>query len=513
MKYREKPTAIIVGGVLTLIMLLIFMGIPLFNGVMLAFSDLNLREADNPWGGKIVGFDNFMAIFRNKDFIEALLNTLKINLVYILLLTVFAVFLAESLIRLDKGVQKFFVTFFLVPAFIPSMVIAHAASLLLPETAASGRFPWGAAIYAAVMTVKTAGIPLLFILESWQQDTGESPWGGLKRWAVSVVFVLIQLSAILTIDPDVLKNIPGFSAGVSLLDFIMAGEMGPAGPSQAAWLVQVSVQLILGIVAYFLLKAIFGSRKAWVYTYKYPDKSPLGFILPVLYTLFLAWFLYRPLLVGGARGLSAGLALLPDRNYMVFLKHTALLALVSLAGVPVSVLLARCFAGEGFLGGLTRALLILFVLTGNIGLHQYLFYKSLGLLNTWYGYAAHSFFPLMNSIVLAFILRRRIEPYGAEIWKPAFGLGMLHFISMWNSPYISITFSKTREGYTPAAFIESMARVRLIQAGAENAGQLDPREIILGLDLLLALVPVFLFLVFRRLLANSVLMSYARVKG
>ena len=166
-----------------------------------------------------------------------------------------------------------------------------------------------------------------------------------------------------------------------------------------------------------------------------------------------------------------------------------------------------------FLGRLTRVLLILFVLTGNIGLHQYLFYKSLGLVTTWFGYAVHSFFPVMNSIILAFILKRGTEPAGAEIWKPAFRLGLLHFIFMWNSPYISGTFSITRDGFTPAAFIESTARVRFSQAYAENAVQLDPQGIIMGLDLLLALVPVILFLVFRRLLADSVLMAYARVKG
>lgn len=514
MKNRGRSTAILIGGGLVLLLLLIFMGVPLVNGVVLAFSDLNYRESASIWSGKNVGFDNFSAIFRNKEFIDALVNTLRMNIIYIPMLMITAVLLAASLIRVDKKLQRFFVLFFLVPAFIPGMVTSHMASLLLSGTPISDHPVQSAVIYAVIMTVKTVGIPLLFILESWQQENGEIPWHGLKGWAAPAVFTLIQLTALLTTDPDVLNNMLGFSTGTSLLDFIRTGGTRSIGTSQAAWLIQVSVQLILGAAAYFLLKAIYGSRKIWAHTYKKPERSPLALILPVLYTLFLVWFLYRPLLVTGTGGMITGLSQLPDQYYSVLLKHTGLFVLVSLAGVPISVLLARCSIEDGFFGRLTKALLILFLLTGNIGMHQFLFYNGLGLLNTWYGYIAYAFFPVMNSLVLAFILRQqRTETTGAEIWKPAFALGLLHFIFMWNSSYIPGMFSTSREGYSPARFIESMAQVQLIQTDVEHTGELDPLRLIMGFDLLLALVPVILFLIFRRFLMNSVLLAYARVKG
>jgi len=510
---REKSTAVRTGGGLILLLLLIFMGIPLVNGAILAFSDVYSLEANITWHGKRTVFANFSSLFRNRDFMAALGNTLKLNLISMLFVVVVSVLLALSLIRLDKEFQKFFMLFFLVPAFIPGMVTTHAIGLSLYGLSASNRSSWGAVIYGIILTVKTAGIPLLFILESWQQEAWDSPWHGLSRWAAPVVFILIQLSSLLTADPDVLNNIPGFAVGSSLLDFIRAGTLRSVGTSQAAWLIQAAVQLILGSVAYFLIKAIFDSRNAWAYTYKKVDSSPLGFILPILYALFLVWFLYRPLLVDGIRGIIPALSQLSGERYGIVLKHTVLLLLVSLAGIPISILLARASLENGLFGRVTKALLVLFILTGNIGLHQVLFYDSLGLSGTWFGYVAYAFFPVMNSLVLAFILRqKKTEPYGSEILKPAFSLGLLHFIFMWNAPYISGTFSKLREGYTPARFVETMAQGLLRQA---DMRAMDPEslQMLMGFDLLLALVPVALFLIFRRYLVNSVLLAYARVKG
>jgi len=510
---REKSTAVRTGGGLILLLLLIFMGIPLVNGAILAFSDVYSLEANITWHGKRTVFANFSSLFRNRDFMAALGNTLKLNLISMLFVVVVSVLLALSLIRLDKEFQKFFMLFFLVPAFIPGMVTTHAIGLSLSGLSASDHSSRGAVIYGAIMTVKTSGIPLLFILESWQQEVRESPWYGLNRWAAPAVFILIQLSSLLTTDPDVLNNIMGFKAGPSLLDFIRAGAIRSVGTSQAAWLIQAAVQLILGSVAYFLIKAIFDSRNAWAYTYKKVDSSPLGFILPILYALFLVWFLYRPLLVDGIRGIIPALSQLSGERYGIVLKHTVLLLLVSLAGIPISILLARASLENGLFGRVTKALLVLFILTGNIGLHQVLFYDSLGLSGTWFGYVAYAFFPVMNSLVLAFILRqKKTEPYGSEILKPAFSLGLLHFIFMWNAPYISGTFSKLREGYTPARFVETMAQGLLRQA---DMRAMDPEslQMLMGFDLLLALVPVALFLIFRRYLVNSVLLAYARVKG
>lgn len=510
---RERSTADRTGGGLMLLLLLIFMGIPLVNGVMLAFSDVYSLEANITWNGGSPALANFSALFSNRDFTVALVNTLKLNLISMVLVVVTSVLLAVSLIRLDKEIKKFFVLFFLVPAFIPGMVTTHAVSLSLSGLSASDGFSWGAILYGIIMTVKTSGIPLLFLLDSWQQETRESPWHGLNRWAAPVVFILIQLSSLLTTDPDVLNNLLCFEAGSSLFDFIRVGAIRSVGTSQAVWLIQAAVQLILGMIAYLLIKAIFDSRMAWAYPCKKANSSPLGLILPILYALFLVWFLYRPLLVGGIQGIIPALSQLSAERYGIFLKHTVLLLLVSLAGIPVSILLARSCLEYGPFGRITKALLVLFILTGNIGLHQVLFYNSLGLSGTWFGYVAYAFFPVMNSLVLAFILRQqKSEPYGPVILKPAFSLGLLHFIFMWNAPYISGTFSKLRDGYTPARFVEAMAQ-GMIRRADVRAMEPESLQMLMGFDLMLTLVPVALFLLFRRHLANSVLLAYARVKG
>lgn len=90
---RERSTTVRTGGGLMLLLLLIFMGIPLVNGVMLAFSDAYSLEANFTWNGESSVFANFSALFGNRDFRVALVNTLKLNLISMVLVVVVSILL------------------------------------------------------------------------------------------------------------------------------------------------------------------------------------------------------------------------------------------------------------------------------------------------------------------------------------------------------------------------------------------------------------------------------------
>jgi len=109
----------------TLIAFVIAFLIPFVMGVYLSFT--NFTTITN---ARWVGFDNYVKIFANKEFINALLFTAKFAIVAVVTINVFALSLALLLTKGLKG-TNFFRTVFFMPNLIGGIVLGYIWQLIL----------------------------------------------------------------------------------------------------------------------------------------------------------------------------------------------------------------------------------------------------------------------------------------------------------------------------------------------------------------------------------------------
>ena len=99
--------------------------IPFVMGVYLSFC--KFKTITN---AKFIGFDNYIKIFADKDFINAFLFTLKFSAVSIITVNLFAFVLALALTRKIKGTNLFRTVFF-IPNLIGGIILGYVWQLLL----------------------------------------------------------------------------------------------------------------------------------------------------------------------------------------------------------------------------------------------------------------------------------------------------------------------------------------------------------------------------------------------
>lgn len=138
----------------TLIAFIIAFLVPFILGIVLSFTRFT-TVTDAKW----VGLDNYIKIFSNSDFIEALWFTVRFALVSVMTINVFAFLLALLLTRGLKGTNLFRTVFFM-PNLIGGIVLGYIWSLIINGVLAN----WGVTI-----TYKAEyGFWGLVILMNWQ---------------------------------------------------------------------------------------------------------------------------------------------------------------------------------------------------------------------------------------------------------------------------------------------------------------------------------------------------------
>lgn len=138
----------------TLIAFIIAFLVPFILGIILSFTRFT-TVTDAKW----VGLDNYIKIFSNSDFIEALWFTVRFALVSVMTINVFAFLLALLLTRGLKGTNLFRTVFFM-PNLIGGIVLGYIWSLIINGVLAN----WGVTI-----TYKGEyGFWGLVILMNWQ---------------------------------------------------------------------------------------------------------------------------------------------------------------------------------------------------------------------------------------------------------------------------------------------------------------------------------------------------------
>lgn len=170
MQKSTKNSLLVVGGSFVLLFALILKGLPIINGILITFKNYSLPMGvvDSPY----VGFSNIKKVLTSFHFPNILFNTVRLNVIYLVLVLAVGILLAISLLRVSKLLQNVFLTLILIPLFIPANVFVHISFVWFKGTLALTReqlFPY---IYALLLTIKNVGLPTLFILKTLQMKKG-----------------------------------------------------------------------------------------------------------------------------------------------------------------------------------------------------------------------------------------------------------------------------------------------------------------------------------------------------
>ncbi|NLY19203.1 MAG: hypothetical protein GX045_09725 [Clostridiaceae bacterium] len=514
----RNNSGLIIAACILFPLLLFFQFIPLIGGFLVMVKGYSIFKGivNSPF----TGLDNIIKTLTDSAFQSALMNTVKINLLFLAFVMALAYFLALSLKGLNKWLQNLFTCFFLIPLFIPGSVMARIVISWFQGTAvlvSPSLFP---VIYAFMLTVKAVGIPTIFMLKTWQMQNGETEKTGFERLMAPVAFVLIQCTALLNSDISsilTLINPLVYKTG-DVLDYYIyrTGFVnGQFALAQSAWFIQFFIHLIIGIAVYFLLKRAIrweldfsNSNNPDAEEFEKPQAiNPGGLILPTLFLFFILWFVFKPLLVDGFIGIIDSFPKHAGRFFSSYINYILIYGFTALAGVPISVVLARSIHLKGVFGKITGFFLAILLFSGGLSIHQYLFIRALGAVDTIFAPVFYYIFPVTNSLVLAVIISFKTRKSNSQreeikVWQPAFVLGLIQFVIMWSSEHVPLLlFSRTTN-------IPPLLIVRTIS-------QAEPGNMFLlhSLDLFIAILPIGLFLIFRRYITEWILLAFIRIKG
>ncbi len=544
--WRYKLHYVIVLPALFLIFL--FKIIPFLWGLYLPFVDYKVFLG--LFRSEFVGLDNLSRLFNQPAFLRVIINTVAINFGYILAASAISLLLALALsVIRSHRLRALLSTLFLMPFFIPTIVIAYIVMLLLSLNHSPFAFEkliladpaLFQPIIIGVEVLRTCGIPILIALAAIHakhaaQGASEHRGGFVTMNLIPalraiIAFMLIQLSAVLTTNFELMHMLVNplvyetgdtlatyqFRTGLLMADMSMAGAVG---------LIQYVVQLICAILVYLLIRGFFvkdlfhstGQNKTASIQAKDPAASIIGTMVSVLYGAVIVFLLYQlfiqPLFLKSDSGYRL-LDELPISNLIAY-------PLLTLFAVFVHLLLTLTLAYPLTVKDLPgrnvyKAFLLMILVVGSGSMSEYLFYHKLGMIDTVFPYVTIGFFSIISVFVLKSIFNSKYSKLKEEavlqgrgelhsffylfipkIWKPLIGLGVLHYVMLINAYTTSLTYTAGPDRYSPTLLFRNLATGNSVTPG-------DP--IVMQYAALISLPGVLLLLIFRRLLTSEVMIS------
>lgn len=500
----------------------------------------------SPW----VGWDNYKNIFQMPMFRDALFNTLSYKSLYILIGGLLAFVTALALGGIQSGRLRGWISSVLVlPYVIPSAVLAHFVMLMFSASeptfetterlflAEAGSFRF---ILLGAELLKYGAIPVIVALAAIaaaqsrlaDSSSGASFWkmNALPAARAVAALMLLQLAMILTTDFELLHMLinPMVLQSAGTVDhFIFQTGLlqGHYSPSIAASMVAYALQFVLAVAAYFivrgtLLDSLFSNHTDYNANLKGGSRiagaavgiAGVGIVLAVLYYIVVDPFL-RP---SAADVKITELLSLPRAALAIVLYGIA-----TLINMLVTLLLAYPMTARRLPGGiLYRIMLIAAAGIGTGTIYEYMYFRSLGMVNT--------FLPLfiigLIHIVPAFLLKSLFNgKYGhlkeqaelegrgelisfftlfiPKIWKPLLALGALQFIVLWNSYLPSIIYIADPSKHL--GMMQFVSAMNTSEAFGVERG--DP--ILYRVGAILTLPPVVLFLLLRKWIVSEILIG------
>ena len=536
-----------------LVLIVVLKVVPLIGALRLPFTDFDFFRGIE--GSRWAGWRHFTQLWSDPYFWQVVWNTLGLKSSYLLLSGAAALILALVLSGIRSArVRSLFSSVFLVPYFIPTLVIAYLTMLLLspdhsplfrPNTFILGHPETWRMAFLAAEAVATCGIPAAVALAAIRAKetalaAGMAGTGFYSFFshrflpalrAVSA-FTLLQVSVLLSVDYELVNALYHplvYEAADTLNTFTYRTGLLSAEYSAAAavWLMQFAIQLLLTLIAYGIVRTWFSRDLFSRYEPEEIRQLPAGrgvgavagWMIVLAYSavvLVPLWFLAAyPFLAPGSPEIAAAGLLNPGR-YMQSIGMTVLAVMVYML---MTLTLAYPLTARDLPGRMVYKLFLLLILTlGSGGIHEYLFYKELGLVNI-------AFTPVLSgmiSVIGVFVLKSIFNSKYAEqkeqlsargygemhaffhlyipkVWKPLIALGVLQFVTIWNAYSPSVVYINQPDLHTPVGVLYSLVM----------SGQSNPADM-LKMGLAVSLPSLLLFLVFRRWLTSEVLINEVR---
>lgn len=537
-----------------LILIITFKIVPLLYGFILSYEDYTPFRGiiDSEW----VGFNNFNQLFDNADFRNVFSNTIVIKIGYILLSGITALIMALVLSSIRSNwLRQTFSTIFLIPFFIPAIVFASVAMLAVSPSKSplyqGGIFlltepHWFSPFLIFIEVLKTCGIPILIALaaiaskhHSLSLRTNDLPHQRSSYVGMNLIpalravfaFMLLQMSTILSTDFELIHSLLNplvRESGDMIETFIYQIGLvnGNYSVAAAVRVIQFGIQLVFTAAAYFMVRSLF--FKDLFHSLKAADSKPMigskgigiiGIVIAAIFSvvsLLPLYFLFvYPFTLG-----SSGETSLIDGSIIWQLIVTFIISCTAVViHLLMTITLAYPLTVKTLPGRRLYKLFLLFALSIGVGgIGEYMFFRNLEMVNTIFPSFILGFFNIVSVFVLKSIfnskysdLKEKAEREGIgelhtlfnlfipKVWKPLVALGVLQFVSVWNSYYQSFVYISNAE--------HSTALMRFMQISySQEAG--TSSHLLLGA--LLTLPPVILFLLVRKWLTSEVFISQIR---
>lgn len=542
-KYRTHYLIVIPA----LILILVHKFLPFVHTLIGSFKKFTVPQGF--YASPFIGLQNYELLWTDERFLGALQNTFTIKLSYLAASGLLSLILAISLSLIGRRLWRgLFSSIFLLPFFIPSMLLVFVTFTLLSPTYspfAIASLPLGNPAYikpiiVAIELFQTCGIPVLIALaaitvtQSTLQDTRDESFMRTTFFpALRAVcaFMLLQLSGVLTMDKEIVYSILNamvMEAGqtVDHLAFQYGYQLFRVGVESALQISVLVIQLLFAFPAYILL------RRYLVKDLFHPAADPIepqrsgragvvGYVVGAVYTGIVLFMLYYgfidPWVIPSEAGLSVW-DVMSVGSYVLYLIVTIVSVLIFMF---ITLTLAYPLTVRNLPGRrLYKGYLIFILLLGSGSIAEFMLMRDLGMVNTFLPYLIHGVFALVAVFVLKSIFNRKYghlkeqaskEGKGElltfftlfipKVWKPLIGLGVLQFVFIWNAYFPSLIYTGSTIG-TTSPMLEVYRFYASHQAPSDS--------VLMRAGVIASLPSVILFIVFRKFLTSEVFVGQTR---
>lgn len=509
MKRQDERIAYLI-ALPAIILAFIFKLFPLVGAFKLPFIDYRITTGMG--GSNYIGFNNFSNLFSAYYFRRLVSNTFILKIGFVFLSGIIAFILGIALSNIKKEWLRYtFVILFTIPFFIPVSVFCYMVLVILqlhplpflPSIEQLLEPEWFRLIYIILESFRASGI-LSIIVFYFIKTKGRE--GGTRRAIAAkaiALFLFVQLSSIMTVNFEMLNEFisPLADSTADTLDtFIFKNGIinGDVNQASSIWFLRFIIQLPITIGVYYIIKNAYYEElidredleydveasyeveleaiKEEKSEYEESSKS-WGVVICLIYTLILILPIVSILGIDGDR------TSYQFQNTAIstsFIRYIVLTFMAALLNFVITILLAYPLTISNSKDKIVYEIFLLILLvSGQGGIHEYIYYKNLGFVNTVYPYVLNGFFSVMNIFVLGSIYTSQypfssFKKYIHRIYRPAIALAGLQFIGIWNSYYPSqILYLHNPKSFSPVMLFKSIVM--------DMQGGIEPSLLILGL--------------------------------
>lgn len=495
--------------------------VPLLDAFKLPFIDY--KPALGLGGSPYIGFRNFSSLFSTYYFRRLVSNTLMLKFGFVFISGVVALILGLSLSYIKRGWLR---TIFIILSTIPYFIPASVYSYILLGTISTQYFldPERFRIsYIMLEVLRSSGILSIIVFSFIETRRRYGNTNLVSAVRAITILLLIQLSSLMTTDFEMLNEFlnPLVYNVADTIDTYMfrAGLLnGKVNQVSPMWLIRFIIQLFITIGVYYTIKNTYSEERAEEQEFEESPKRTLSeeksyprilsIVIYCIYIVVLCLPLISILISKGELIASTGSDKFKNVEILpIFIKYISITLVSVILNLFITILLAYPLTISHSRGKIAyEVLLLILLVSGQGGVHEFLYYRDIGMLSTVYPYILDGFFSIMNVLVLAGLYNSeysfsKFSDYFTKLRRPAVALAGLRFIAMWNSYYLfQMPYVQNADMYSPITLFKTMV--------ANAAGELNRPLMLMGL--LVSLPPLIIGILLCIFADKRTFISYIR---